>query len=140
MTPFEAAAPLLGTWRLAKCETSRPDLPQPTSLLTKFAFEEGAIHYSNDSVWSDGRVSKVSAVLQMDGNWYPVEGSLLSDSLSLRRLEDGSFEAKTKKGPAHVGATRYTVSADGQTLLGHWDVTGPGGGKIIWDATSERLP
>jgi len=71
MTPSKAPLPFLGTWRLTKCETSRPDLPHPTSGITTFTQKEDAVHYSNEGVWSDGRTAKVGAVLQMDGNKVP---------------------------------------------------------------------
>ena len=138
MTPSKARLPFLGTWRLTKCESSRPDLPHPTSGITTFTQKEDAVHYSNDGVWSDGRPAKVSAVLQMDGNWSPVTGSLLADSLSFRSLGDGSFEAKMKKGGVDVGTSRSTVSAVGRIMTGHWEVVGPGGTSLTWKTTSER--
>src|SRR5579871_339465 len=103
-------------WKLTECQTSHPELPHPTGGITTFTQEEGAIHYNNDGVWSDGRKSKVSAVLQMDGTWLPITGSLLADLLSFRLLGDGSFEAEMKKPGAKVGTTRSTVSADGRTI------------------------
>lgn len=138
MTPSKAPFPFLGTWKLAKCESSRPDLPHPTSGITTFTQEEDAIHYSNEGVWSDGRTTKVSAVLQMDGNWYPITGSLLADSLSFRRLEDGSFEAKGKKNGIDVLTSRSTFSADRRTMTGSWELAGPDGTTITWETESDR--
>ena len=138
MTPSKATLPFLGTWLLTKCESSRPDLPHPASGITTFTQEEDAVHYSNDGTWSDGRTAKVSAIVNMDGSWSPVTGSLLSDSLSFRRLEDGSFEAKMKKGGVDVGTSRSTVSADGRVMTAHWEIAGPGGTTISWKTTSER--
>jgi hypothetical protein len=138
MTPSKAPLPFLGTWKLAKCESSRPDLPHPTSGITTFTQEEDAIHYSNDGVWSDGRTTKVSAVLQLDGNWCPLTGSMLADSLSFRRLEDGSFEAKGKRDGVDVLTSRSRVSADGRTMTGYWELVGPDGATITWETTSDR--
>jgi hypothetical protein len=137
MTPSKAPLPFLGTWKLTKCETSRPDLPHPTSGTTTFTHKEDGIHYSNEGVWSDGRTAKVNAVLQLDGGWCPVSGSLMADSLSLH-LGEGSFEAKMRKGGVDVGSTRSTFSADGRTMTGHWHIVGPGGAAITWTTTSER--
>jgi hypothetical protein len=128
----------LGTWQLGKCETSRPDLPHPASGITTFTQEQDGIHYSNDAVWSDGRTTKVTAVFQLDGSWHPITGSMLSDSLSFRRLEDGSFEAKGKKGGVDVLTSRSRVSADGQTTTAHWELAGPDGTTITWETTSHR--
>jgi hypothetical protein len=137
MTPSKAPLPFLGTWKLTKCESSRPDLPHPTSSVTTFTQEQDAIHYHSDGVWSDGRAAKVTAVLQMDGSWCPVTGSLLADSLSFQ-IEGGSFGGKMRKRGVDVGTTRSTVSADGRTMTGHWELVGPGGVTVTWNTTSER--
>lgn len=138
MTPSKAPLPFLGTWKLTTCESSRPDLPHPASSITTFTQEEDAIHYQSDGVWSDGRVAKVTAILQMDGSWCPVTGSLLTDSLSFQRLEGATFEAKMRKGGVDVGTTRSTVSPDGRTMTGHWELVGIGGVTVTWNTTSER--
>jgi hypothetical protein len=128
----------LGTWKLVACESSHPDLPHPTSGITSFTQGENAIQYANDGVWSDGRNSNARADVQLDGNWYPVSGSLLADSLSLRRLDDGSFEAKMRKNGLDIGSALSTISPDGKTQTGHWEVAGPGGTAITWTTTLER--
>jgi hypothetical protein len=79
----------------------------------------------------------MSIVYQMDGNWYPVTGSLVADSVSVRKLGDLSFEAKLRKGGADVGTQVTTVSADGRTLTAQVQLTGPGG-AFGWTTTSER--
>ena len=88
-------------------------------------------------IWTE-RNRLVTAVLQMDGTWCPVKGSLVADSLSLRRLENGSLEAKMRKGGVDVGTNRSTYSADGRIMTGHWEIVGPGGKTITWTTTSER--
>jgi hypothetical protein len=139
MTPSKAPIPFLGTWKLTKCETSHPDLPHPTSGTTTFTQgQDGAIHYSNDGVWSDGRTPKVTADIQLDGTWCPITGSLVTDSVSFRHLGDGSLEVRMRKGGADVGTNRSTYSADGRTMTGHWQFSGPGGSVITWTTTSER--
>jgi hypothetical protein len=139
MTPAKAPLPFLGTWKLMTNESSRPELPHPTSGITTFTQEGDAIHYSNNGVWSDGRTTQVGAVLRLDGDWYPVTGSMLVDSLSLRTLEDGSFEAKGKKDGVDTVTSRITVSADGRAMTTNWELAGPGGGPvIIWETTSQR--
>jgi hypothetical protein len=138
MTPAQAPLPFLGTWKLAKCESSRPELPHPVSGITTFTQREDGIRYISDTVWSDGRSAKVLSLLQLNGDWCPVTGSILVDTLSFRRLEDGSYEAKGKKGGVDAITTRSTVSADGRTMTAHWEVAGPGGRTVIWTITSDR--
>jgi hypothetical protein len=138
MTPSKAPLPFLGAWTLTTCETSRPDLPHLVSGLTTFTQEPDGIHYSNDGTWSDGRTSQVSAVVQLDGGWYPITGSLLADSLSLRILEDGSFEAKGKKNGVDVVTSLATVSANGRIMMSLWTLAGPNGATITWETKAER--
>lgn len=138
MTPSRAPIPFLGTWELIACESSRPDLPHPTSGITTFTQQGDSIQYHNEAVWSDGRKATVSARLHLDGTWSPVTGSMMSDSLSFQCLEDGSFEARMKKNGVEVGTTRSIVSANRRTLTGHWEITGPDGSTITWKTISER--
>ncbi|MGP0074356.1 MAG: hypothetical protein ACLPWF_20770 [Bryobacteraceae bacterium] len=137
MRSSKATFPLLGTWKITKGESSRPELPHPVSGSTTFAQEDDAIHYSTDGVWSGGRTSHVSAILRLDGNWSPLTGSLVADALSFRPLADGSFEARMRKGDLDVGTGRFTVSADGRTMTGSWEFFGARG-TVTWKTTSER--
>jgi hypothetical protein len=136
MTPSKAPVPFLGTWKLTKCESSRPDLPHPVSGITTFTQEGSGIRYTNEGKWSDGRIASVRALLTTDGTWCPVVGSLLADSLSL--AQDGrSFEARMRKDGVEIGTMHSRVSADGRTMAGQWDIDGPGG-SITWKTMSER--
>ena len=138
MTPSKAPLPFLGTWKLTKCEPTRPDLPHPVSGTTKATQEDDGIHLNSEGTLSDGRAQKMSIVYQMDGSWYPVIGSLMADSVSVRRVDDFSAEAKLRKGGADVGTQITTVSADGRTLTAQVELVGPGGAAIAWKSTSER--
>jgi hypothetical protein len=102
------------------------------------AQEADGIHLNSEGTWSDGRVVKTSSVTQLDGGWYPIMGNPLFDSASGRRLDEFSLEAKYRKGGADVGKATTTVSADGRTLTGQVELTGPGGVAIAWKTTSER--
>lgn len=138
MTPSQARIPLIGAWKLTKCESSHPQLPHPTLQLATFAEAGDVIHYTADSAYSDGRTVKVSADLTLDGAWRPVTGSQLADSLSIRRHPDGSYEVGMRKAGADAGVSRFTISSDGRTLDGVWEIAGPGGVAITWKTTSER--
>jgi uncharacterized membrane protein len=139
MTPTKAPLTFLGKWKLASCKSSRPDLPHPASGITTFTEDEAAaIHYTAETVWSNGHSTKVSAVIHLDGSWRPVTGSMLSDSLSFVAQEDGSFHGKMRKSGVGSASNRSAVSADGKTSTGHWEVIGPDGTQVTWETISER--
>ena len=138
MTPSKAPNPFLGTWKLIKCEPTRADLPHPVSGTVTSTQGDDGIHLDSEGTWSDGRVVKTNIVYRMDGSWYPVTGSPMADSVSVRRLDDFSAEAKLRKGGVDVGTQISTVSADGRTLTAQVELVGPGGAAITWKTTSER--
>ena len=138
MTPATAPFPFLGTWRITKVEPSRPDLPHPVSGVTNTTQESDGVHMNSEGTWSDGRTVKMSAVYKLDGNWYPLNGSFVADSVSVRALEGGAYEAKLRKGGVDVGTQRITISADGRSLTADVNVAGPGGAPISWKTNSTR--
>jgi len=138
MTPATAPVPFLGTWRITKVEPSRPDLPHPVGGITNTTQEPDGFHMNSVATWSDGRTVKTSAVYKLDGSWYAVSGSLVADSVSVRALEGGAYEAKLRKGGVDVGTQRISVSADGRTLTADANVQTPGGTPVSWRTTSIR--
>ena len=138
MTAAKAPLPFLGTWKLTKCEPTRPDLPHPVSGIATATEEADGIHFKSEGTWSDGRAVKTSAVYKMDGNWYPVTGSLVTDSISVRRLDDLSWEGRLRKNGVDAGTQLFAVSADRRTMTTQVDVVGPGGAVISWKTTQER--
>jgi len=137
MTPAKAPLPFLGTWNFTKCETSHPDLPYPVAGITTFAEEDGLIHYSAETTWSDGRTSSAQAVLRLDGSWCPITGSQLADTISISPTADG-LSVRIRKAGADIGTTSSKVSPDGRTMNGGWELAGPGGVAITWKTTSTR--
>jgi hypothetical protein len=137
MTPSKAQYPFLGTWKMVGCESSHPELPHPTSALTTFSEEADGIHYRAEMTWSDGRTTSTQAVLSADGSWCPMIGSALADAVSVHIHDDGSLEARMRKGQVTVGTLHTKVSADGQTSVSHWDLIGTGI-AITWKTTAVR--
>jgi hypothetical protein len=138
MTPAKAPLPLLGLWKLTKCETSRPELPHPTAGTAEFIQQEDGVHYINHSLWSTGQNNKSTVTFQLDGNWYPVTGALMHDSLSCQHLPDGSFEFKMRKGEANIGVCHSRT--DRNLITAHWEFFLPGGSTVTWETTSELQP
>jgi len=137
MTPAKAPLPFLGTWKLTSCESSHPDMPHPASGTTTFTEEKGSIRYRSKTVWSDGRKTSVQAILKLDGSWCPITGSLIADSISVESIPNG-LVAKLRKADVDTGTTRSTVSSDGRTTNGVWEMVGPGGIAMTWKTTSAR--
>ncbi len=137
MTPSRAPLRFLGTWRIKQCESSQPELAHPTSGVTSFTQEGDVVHYENQSTWSDGRSSQVSASLRLDGSWCPVNGSSLTDSVSFRSNGD-SFEATMRQQDKPAGSNRTRVSPTGRTMTSEWEIPTPDGQTIVWKMIFER--
>lgn len=116
MTPDQYPLAFIGTWRLIDCETSHPQLPYPKLSLTTFVQREDGMH----------------------GNWCPVAGSALADSVTLQVLDHGSVEGKMRKGESASEKNRMTVSADGQVMKTIWEILGQGGVTITWKTSAQR--
>ena len=138
MTAARATLPLSGLWKLTKCESSRPELPHPTAGTAEFTQHDDGIHYINHSEWSHGQITESRVVFHFDGNWYPVAGALMFDSMSGQHLPDGSFEIKMRKGEANFGGCRCRVSPDAKLLTADWELVLPGGVAVTWKTTSEQ--
>lgn len=137
MTPSRAPLRFLGTWRVTQCESSRPDLPFPKSGIASFTQEGEAVYYENETTWSDGRFSRVTALLRLDGSWCSVTGSALADSASLQSNGD-SFSVQMQNQGKEAGTNRTTVSSSGRTMVSSWELPTPDGDKMVWKVTSER--
>jgi hypothetical protein len=139
MTPAPAPIFLIGTWKAIQVEPSRPDLPHPVGGTVTNVQQDDGIHMTSQATWSDGRAVTTTAAFKMDGEWYPVTGSPLADSVSVRRVDDRTMIATLRKGGVNCGTQRVVVSADGRTLTVEADVMAPGGVALSWKTISERV-
>jgi len=120
LNPMQLVAqrdPLLGTWRLnVGASKFPPDLNAPQSQLRIFEQAGDAIKYRSESIDASGTATTSSYTFRYDGKDYPVLGSRVSDTISVRRLSDRSWEIIEHKNGVVAGRSSRAVSDDGKRM------------------------
>ena len=108
--------PFIGTWKLnlAKSKYSPgPALKSETVMLEPYG--KSGQKLIADGVNAQGAPTHMDWSAEFDGKDYPVKGSQISDTLSLKRIGPNIEEATFKKGGKATVTLRAVVSKDGKT-------------------------
>lgn len=105
----------LGTWRLDVAKSNYSPGAPPRSTTIKLEPFDGGIKYTTDGVDALGKRIHFEYVAKFDGGDYPFKGSQAVDTISIRRIDDSSYETTLKKAGAVVTTTRTVISRDGRT-------------------------
>jgi hypothetical protein len=57
-----------------------------------------------------------SYTAKLDGRDYPVKGSIFSNSVSLKRVDERTIEETQKRDGKVIGVAKMTVSSDGKKM------------------------
>jgi hypothetical protein len=107
---------LAGTWRL-KPEQSKFSVGDvPTKLEIRILEERDGIRYQSASVTPDNQKHGANYWARFDNQDYPLTGAPNSDHVAIRKLDDNTFEIRTKKGSEVIVDTRCVISRDGKTM------------------------
>jgi len=135
MSPEAAPLVLLGKWT-STTQNPSAGLPLPSKVSLSFEQHEDGIHYTADSEFPDGKTVHGHAVLQFDGESYPITGSPFGDAVSIRQTGPGSFETATTR--AGAPSARATVTAtDANHMTAHWEAHTPNG-IVTWTSEAVR--
>ena len=104
-----------GTWKLnvAKSKYS-PGPPPKESTLTVEAIPDGlkiTIHGTD----AEGKPVHMEFSPKYDGKDYPVTGMPGTDTISMKKIDDHTIEAVSKKGGKPLVTTKTVVTKDGKT-------------------------
>lgn len=111
------ADPFEGTWE----RNPERSLGNSRSSINYEAFGADGLHF---------RGNNVEYQAEIDGKFYPVRGSIVADSVSLKRLAPGTIEETWKDGERIAVIVKRAVSADGATLTAHSTGTTPQGDRF----------
>jgi hypothetical protein len=111
-----AADPAIGTWKFNAAKSTYTPGPPPKS--ATIAYEEAAdgIKRTGESVDAEGKTTSFQYTAKYDGNEYPVIGSDLYETITLKRINDQTTEATLKKSGKVVSNARRVVSKDGKVM------------------------
>lgn len=117
VTPVDTSDPFSGTWERNPVRS----LGNSQGTIVYEAFEADGLHFVGNSVEYRARP---------DGKNYPVEGSIVADSVSLNRIAADTLEETWKDGGQATLLVRRAISADGGTLTARSTGTTPQGERF----------
>ena len=112
----QAADPLVGTWKLNVAKSTYSPGPAPKSLTAKIEAAGEGEKVTADGVRGDDTPIQVVYTAQYDGKDYPITGSPIADTVSLKRLDANTTERTDKKGGKVVQTLTRKLSSDGKTM------------------------
>ncbi len=107
---------IIGTWKLEVAKSKYSPGPPPKSLTLAFQAAGQGIKLTSDGVDAQGQPTHTGYTANYDGKDYPITGSAIGDTVSLKRIDAGTVQRTDKKGGKVVQTLTRKVSADGKTL------------------------
>ena len=114
---MRAADPALGTWHLNVAKSKYDPGPPPKSQTRIYRLEKGEMRAMVITVHKNGNTDTVYYPANYDGKEHPVQGSPDMDGILMKRVDDSTAESVLTHAGNTIGATRRTVSRDGQTMI-----------------------
>ena len=125
-----AADPAIGTWKLNAAKSKYTPGPPPKSATITYEETADGIKRTGESVDAEGKTTSFEYTAKYDGKDYPVTGSDLYDTITLKRINDHTTEANLKKSGKVVTHARRVVSKDGNVMTITMTGTNPKGEKM----------
>jgi hypothetical protein len=111
-----AADPAIGTWKLDAAKSKYTPGPAPKSATITYEETADGIKRTGESVDAEGKTGSFSYTAKYDGKEYPVTGSDLYDMISIKRINEHTYEATLKKAGQVVSTAHRAVSKDGKVM------------------------
>ena len=112
----QATDPRIGTWKLNVAKSQFSPGPPNQSLTVKVEASGQGEKVATDGVNADGTRTSTQYTANFDGKDYPLTGSQVADTVSLKRVDARTTERTDKKGGAVAQTLRRVVSQDGKTM------------------------
>ena len=111
-----------GTWKANVAKSKYSPGPPPKSAMQKIDSVEGGFKLVADGENSEGKKNHNDYTVKFDGKDYPEHPMLdgkpnpnAADTISIKKTDDFTYEATTKKGGKVLTTTKNVVSKDGKT-------------------------
>ena len=112
----QAPDPRIGTWKLNVAKSKYNPGPAPQSLTVKVEASGKGEKVTAEFVDADGTRRTTQYTANFDGKGYPLTGSQIADTVSLKRIDTRTTERTDKKGGKVAQTLRRVVSRDGKTM------------------------
>ncbi|HYM05437.1 MAG TPA: hypothetical protein VEU11_02660 [Terriglobales bacterium] len=136
-----AADPIAGTWKLNAPKSKYTPGPPPKSATITYEETADGTKRTGESVDAEGKTTSFEYTAKYDAKDYPVTGSDLYDTITLKRIDAHTIEATLKKSGKVVSNARRVVSKDGKLMTLTITGTNPKGEKVhniaVYDKFSE---
>ena len=114
--PAQGSDPRIGTWKLNVAKSKYSPGPPPQSQTLKVEPSGQGEKITSEVVNADGTRTTTQYTANFDGKDYPLTGSQVADTVSLKRIDARTTERTDKKGGTVAVTIRRVVSADGKTM------------------------
>jgi hypothetical protein len=112
----QASDSRIGTWKLNVAKSKYSPGPPPQSQTLKVEPSGQGEKVTSEVVAADGTRTTTQYTANFDGKDYPLTGSQIADTVSLKRIDARTTERTDKKGGTVAQTIRRVVSADGKTM------------------------
>jgi hypothetical protein len=112
----QAGDPRLGTWKLNVAQSKFSPGPPPQSLTVTVEAAGKGEKVTAEFVNADGSRTSSEYTANFDGKDYPLTGSQIADTVSLKRINARTTVRTDKKGGKVAQTLRRVVSQDGKTM------------------------
>ena len=117
-----AADTMSGTWKINIAKSKFSPGPAPKSGTRTNTAVDGGMKVVTDGVDSEGKKTHNEYTVKFDGKDYPEKPMLdgkpnpdAADTISMKKIDDYTYETTTKKAGKVLTVTKVVVSKDGKT-------------------------
>jgi hypothetical protein len=112
----QGSDPRIGTWKLNLAESKYSPGPAPQSVTVIVQPSGQGEKVTTEAVNAAGTRTTTQYTADFDAKDYPVTGSQIYDTVSLKRIDAWTTEGTYKKGSTEALTMRRAVSQDGKTM------------------------
>lgn len=105
----------IGNWKLNVEKSKFSPGPAPKSLTVMIEAAGKGRHVTTEAINADGSRVATEYTANYDGKDYPLKGSLIADTVSLKRVNASTFIRTDKKAGKKVSTLKVVSSKDGKT-------------------------
>lgn len=108
--------PGMGTWKLNVAKSKYSPGPAPKGLTVKFEPSGSGVRLTTEGVAADGSRTATEYTANYDGKDYPLKGSPLANTVSLKKVDEWTTLRTDKKDGKAVVNYKRMIAKDGKSF------------------------